>query len=70
MKKNWHRGTAGVLSGLALTFVLAGCESKKDEPAQIPADSPRSMAEPSERRDAPIAPAPPAQDRPGAVGKE
>jgi hypothetical protein len=67
MNKYW---IAGVLSGFALALVLAGCEAKKDESSQAPADQPRSMGGPTERSDAPIAPAPPAAERPGAAGQQ
>jgi hypothetical protein len=67
MNKYW---IAGVLSGFALALVLAGCEAKKDESSQAPADQPQSMAGPTERSDAPIAPAPPAAERPGAGGQQ
>ena len=67
MDKYW---IAGVLSGFALALVLTGCEAKKDETSQAPADQPRSMANPMETRDAPIAPAPQATERPGAAGQQ
>ncbi len=67
MNKHW---IAGVLSGVALGLVLTGCEAKKNESSQAPADQPQSMTGPTERRDAPIAPAPPAAERPGAAGQQ
>lgn len=69
--KIWNRWTAGILSGFALVTILAACESKKDETSQAPAD--RSMAAgPSDRREAPIAPAAPetSEARPGATKPE
>jgi hypothetical protein len=70
MNKHWNQWTAGILSGFALGLVLTGCEAKKNESSQAPADQPQSMANPSETRDAPIAPAPPAAERPGAAGQQ
>ncbi len=66
MNRHW---TAGIIAGFALALALAGCEAKKNESSQAPADQPQSMAGPTERSDAPVTPAPPAAERPGPAGQ-
>jgi len=63
MERNW---TMGILSGFALAAFLTGCEAKKDQSSQAPQDQSRSMAGQPETREAPVAPAPQPQERPGA----
>jgi len=67
MAKNW---TTGIVSGIALAALLAGCEGKKNESSQAPQDQSRSMAGQPDRREAPIAPAPQPEERPGAVPQD
>ena len=72
MTRNWNRWTAGMVSGFALVVLLAGCEAKKNESSQTPADPSQSMAtgQQPEGRDAPLSPAPDAAQRPGVAGQD